>query len=89
MQIEKYNESLSPGKELKINPKYSDACDFEDSVGCRMVAALGFKLFHACVIDPEREELHRLIGNKSLSEVTEFLVSDRDQNATDEEIKQH
>ena len=72
-----------------MNTKFSDACDFEQSDVCKMMSLFGFKLFHGCVVDPKQQKLHKLIGNKSSSEAMEFLLSNADPNASDEERKQH
>ena len=73
---------------LDINIKFSDAGDFEENPGYNMFSHYGFQLFHGWVVDPKQEELHSLIGDKSYDETVDYLISDPDKDASEDDIKQ-
>eukprot|EP01084_Bolivina_argentea_P264458 447977_1 len=74
---------------LDINIKFSDGCDFEENPGYRMFSHYGFKLFHGWVVNPnDNSELFSLIGTKSYDETIDYLISDPDKEATEDEKKE-
>ena len=72
---------------LNINIQFSDACDFEENEAYQLFNHFGIRLYHAWVIDPKYDKLHSLIGDKTYEETTDFLLSEPNEDATDEERK--